>query len=70
MVLYEYDGPVMSFDRVVASRWSGRTQAVSEKRARANLTYQYKKANGLLPSSRITLPGTVSEVERSYYARD
>ena len=70
MVLYEYDGPVISFDRVVAPRWSGKTQAVSEGRARANLSYQYKKANGLLPSSRITLPGTITEVERSEYGRD
>ena len=43
MNLYLYDGPVMEFDNCVANRWTASTRAVSEKKARSNLTYQFKK---------------------------
>jgi len=52
-----YDGPVMEFDRCIANRWKASTYAVSEKKARSNLTYQYKKRNNKLPNTMITLPG-------------
>ena len=45
MNLYLYDGPVMEFDNCVANRWTASTRAVSEKKARSNLTYQFKKKN-------------------------
>lgn len=54
---YSYDGPVMEFDRCIANRWKASTYAVSEKKARSNLTYQYKKRNNKLPNTKITLPG-------------
>ncbi len=54
---YSYDGPVMEFDRCIANRWKASTYAVSEKKARSNLTYQYKKRNNKLPNTMITLPG-------------
>jgi len=57
MKQYSYDGPVMEFDRCVANRWKASTYAVSEKKARSNLTYQYKKRNNKLPNTTITLPG-------------
>jgi len=57
MKQYSYDGPVMEFDRCVANRWKASTYAVSEKKARSNLTYQYKKRNNKLPNTMITLPG-------------
>lgn len=56
---YSYDGPVMEFDRCVANRWKASTYAVSEKKARSNLTYQYKKKNNKLPNTMITLPGQI-----------
>lgn len=56
---YSYDGPVMEFDRCVANRWKASTYAVSEKKARSNLTYQYKKRNNKLPNTMITLPGKI-----------
>jgi hypothetical protein len=59
MKLYSYDGPVMEFDRCVANRWKASTYAVSEKKARSNLTYQYKKRNNKLPNTMITLPGKI-----------
>ena len=57
MKQYSYDGPVMEFDRCVANRWKASTYAVSEKKARSNLTYQYKKRHNKLPNTKITLPG-------------
>ena len=56
---YSYDGPVMEFDRCIADRWKASTYAVSEKKARSNLTYQYKKRNNKLPNTMITLPGQI-----------
>ena len=57
MNTYYYSGPVMEFDRCITDKWEGSTIAVSEKKARANLTYQYKVSNGKAPRSKITLPG-------------
>lgn len=57
MNTYYYSGPVMEFDGCIADKWEGSTRAVSEKKARANLTYQYKVSNGKAPRSKITLPG-------------
>lgn len=59
---YSYDGPVMEFDRIIAQHWSSTTYAPSEKKARCNLTYQYKKQNNKLPATKITLPGVVKQV--------
>ena len=60
---YTYDGPVMEFDICIANRWQGSTFAVSEKKARSNLAYQFKKNNNRIPGSRISLPGKVRTVE-------
>ena len=59
---YVYDGPIMIFDRCVASNWHGETFAESLKKAKSNLAYQCKKACGLIPSAKITLPGKVKMV--------
>lgn len=59
---YTYDGPVMEFDICVANRWKGSTYAVSEKKARTNLAYQYKKKNNRMPGTKITLPGEIIKV--------
>lgn len=47
MQQYQYDGPVMRFDDCVQHRW----------KAKSNLAYRYKKENGLMPNTKITLPG-------------
>lgn len=57
-----YDGPVKEFDRCVSNNWHGETMAVSEKKARNNLTYQYKKGSGRTQSTNITLPGPIQMV--------
>lgn len=59
MTRYLYDGPVLEFDRIVASRWSGETYAISETKARSNLVFQFKKETGRIPRSKIVLPGKI-----------
>lgn len=63
MNLYSYDGPVMEFDNCIAHRWTASTRAVSERKARSNLTYQFKKKNNKIPNSKITLPGKLVLVQ-------
>ena len=50
MNLYLYDGPVMEFDNCVANRWTASTRAVSEKKARSNLTYPVSYTHLTLPT--------------------
>lgn len=59
---YVYDGPVMMFDTCIDFHWTGETMAPTEKKAKSNLAYQYKKATNKLPSSKITLPGKITMV--------
>lgn len=59
MQQYQYEGPVMSFETCVRSKWIATTSAISEKKAKSNLVYRYKRENGLLPSASIRLPGKI-----------
>lgn len=59
---YSYKGPVMEFDRLVANNWESETIATSEKKARSNLIYQFKKKNNRIPSTKISLPGKIVAV--------
>lgn len=59
---YIYDGPVLEFDRIVAEHWKGETMAPSEKKARNNLAFQFKKQHNKVARSKITLPGKVEEI--------
>jgi len=54
---YLYDGPVMYFDNYIERHWKGSTYAVSENKAKNNLTHQYKKNNKMAFNAKITLPG-------------
>lgn len=60
---YSYDGPVLEFDTCVADHWKGETMAPSEKKARSNLTYQYKKQNNKIVGIKVTLPGKIKMVK-------
>ena len=40
---YSYDGVVKEFDTIISNRWRGSTYAISEKKARNNLIYRYKR---------------------------
>lgn len=59
---YIYDGPVLEFDRLVANHWKGETVATSERKARSNLAYQFKKKNNRIVSVKVTLPGKIKMV--------
>lgn len=59
---YSYNGPVKEFDKVIATSWSSTTSASSEKKARSNLEYQFKKQFGKAPNSKITLPGSIKKL--------
>lgn len=59
---YMYDGPVVAFDKCIEHRWKGETTAISERKAKSNLTYQYKKKNNMMPNMKISLPGEIKQV--------
>ena len=60
---YLYCGPVKEFDRVISNKWEGETYAPSEKKARSNLSYRYKKEYGKSSNAKITLPGKLTMLE-------
>lgn len=64
MNIYIYEGPVLEFGRLVEERWYGETMANTEKKAKSNLAYQWKKRNNRLASSVITLPGKIQLLNR------
>ena len=64
MDLYSYTGPVTMFDRCVANCWKGETYATSETKAKSNLIFQYKKQNGLIPASKVNLPGKLVKLKQ------
>ena len=66
---YTYDGPVIAFDRCIAHRWRASTYAISESKARSNLTYQLKKQNDIVASYKISLPGKITMVENKQELR-
>jgi hypothetical protein len=57
---YIYNGPVKVFDTVVNPCWAGQTIASSERKARNNLAYQYKKEFNKSRDARVSLPGKLS----------
>lgn len=60
MSRYRYCGPVKEFDNIVNSKWEASTEAPSEKKARSNLVYRYKREHGKTANSKITLPGKIT----------
>jgi hypothetical protein len=56
---YTYEGSVKVFDDIVTRSWTGSTMAESEKKARSNLAYKYKREHGLTPCARVTLSGKI-----------
>lgn len=40
---YLYEGPVLQFDEVIDRHYKATTWAISEKKARSNLTYRWKR---------------------------
>lgn len=60
---YSYYGPVMHFDICVENNWKADTMAVSEKKARTNLAYRWKKQNGYVVGTKVDLPGKIILIE-------
>lgn len=60
MQLYFYDGPVLEFDRIISERWNASTRAETEKKARSNLAFQFKKQYGREARSKISIPGKLT----------
>lgn len=56
---YTYDGPVVEFDKCIANRWKASTYAISERKARSNFMYQFKKQHNRVANSKISLPGKI-----------
>lgn len=59
---YRYDGPVLRFDNCIKQRWKAITIAPTEAKARSNLTYRFKKENGIMADCKITLPGKLIRI--------
>lgn len=59
---YYYHGLVTENGKVLERNWEGKTQAVSEKRAKSNLAYQFKQENNLPSNAKIELPDNVVSV--------
>lgn len=58
---YKYDGPIYKFDKFLCN-WQGKTWAVSDSKALANLAYSFKTQHNMSPGSLIKLdPDYLSE---------
>lgn len=54
---FSYNGPVLNnFNQVITTKWEGETYANTDRKAKSNLGYQFKKEHGLLQSAKIILP--------------
>lgn len=52
---FTYKGPVLMFDKVVATDYKFETIAENKKKAVANMKYQFKKDHNLVQTSKIAL---------------
>lgn len=53
----------MEFNTLLTDIWKGETTAPSERKARSNLAYQFKKTNNRIAGSKIILPGKLNIVD-------
>ena len=66
--IYHYEGPVVDQSGKVVAESVGNkhqsgTRAVSEKQARSNILFNWKRNNGHVGSSKYSLPGEIIFVE-------
>lgn len=59
---YIYDGPVLLFGKLIAERWHAETMAVSKKKAKRNLIFQFQYETGRSPTTKIELPNELMVV--------
>ena len=62
MNLYEYNGPVIVFDKCITNNWKASTYAVSEKKARSNLAHQFKQQTNRVARTKVELPGKLTMI--------
>lgn len=60
MNTYTYEGPVFSFNNCISNCWKSSTIAISEKKARNNLMFQFKKNNNMCSNTKIVLTGVLT----------
>jgi len=60
---YVYEGPVLLFGICIVNCWKGETMAVSESKARSNLTYQFKRQHNRVAGSKFELPGKIKQID-------
>ena len=53
----------MEFGSCIQRNWTGETIAVSEKKAKSNLAYRWKKENNRCTGTKISLPGKLTIVD-------
>lgn len=68
--LYIYEGPVMQFNNVIQDLWIRGTQAISGKRALANLQFTYKKRKKLSSNVKIILDEKYLRIEEGYLCKN
>ena len=62
MKYFKYCGPVTSFGIPIALKWKCSTWAVSKKKARSNMAYQFNIDYKRSITNRVGLPGKIVEV--------
>lgn len=56
MNYYTYNGPVANnFGQIITNKWTGETHANTYKKAKSNLSYQFKKEHGLMQTAKVKL---------------
>lgn len=60
---YLYSGPVLEFDHLIAGKWSSTTIAPTERKAKSNLAFQFKRENKRTSNAKIMLPGKLRIIE-------
>lgn len=60
---YIYKGSVTEFDKCIQNNWSGETMANSERKAKSNLIFQWKKSHNRNLNTKINLPDEVVLIE-------
>jgi hypothetical protein len=56
--LYQYEGAVLIFDRVVANNYKAQTRASSAAKARSNIAYQFRRKANIADHIPVKLTGT------------
>lgn len=59
---YKLDGAMCLFDNLIDGNVHGTTMAVSKAKAKSNFEYNYKKNHNMLPTSKVTFKGTITEI--------